>query len=452
MHRIAWTAWALGAIGLPLSHYWLLARVEPFYSLIYIFLWWSYIFVADFFVHRLRGHSMLSDRPWEFLVIWFWSMPAWLLFEVVNRRIENWYYIMAPTNLAVGLFYLLFAFGAVLPGIFETMELIVGLVEKFAPKKKITGPPFTITPRHIKIQMAVGIAMLVLAIAFPKSCFSMAWGFVFFFLDPLCYWLFRKEPNHIGRSLLGQLSAGDNTRFVALLVGGFICGGLWEGWNINARTKWVYSVPYFDELKLGEMPILGFLGFPPFALECYAMVNLLTYYRRGRSWELPNALNQKLPGMRKSHIIICSLFLPVAIFLSGIITMFSVASFAEPLNWHFGEDLGPAGVQALRQRKALQSHQFLRLPERPPEINETLWQRLRQISALSELKGMGLEKAMLLEKLGITTFKNLSQQNPSLLTAKLRAQGATVRAEEVKVWIRAAKRTYQSTTEPSLSR
>src|SRR5205085_3102565 len=47
LHRLAW---AVGLIGLPLSHYWLAAKVEPFYSSIYCFLWWSYIFAVDFAV------------------------------------------------------------------------------------------------------------------------------------------------------------------------------------------------------------------------------------------------------------------------------------------------------------------------------------------------------------------------------------------------------------------
>jgi hypothetical protein len=430
----------LGLIGLPLSHYWLVARVEPFYSLIYLFLWWSYIFTADLAVHLLRGNSMLSDRPWEFLVIWFWSMPAWILFEVVNRRIENWYYVMAPTNLFVGGAYLIFGFGAVLPGIFETMDLIVGIVEKFTRRKKIPGRPFTPDRRHIGIQMAIGAAMLVLVLVFPKSCFAMTWGFAFFFLDPLLFWLWRKEPNRIGKSLLGQLAAGDNTRFVALLAGGFLCGGLWEGWNINARTKWIYSVPFFDELKLGEMPILGFLGFPPFALECYAMVNLLSYFRGGRSWELAGVQNKTLRGMSPRGILTTALLLPPAMIFAAYMTLQSVASFAEPFHWHFRSELGPNGISALRNRNALQPHKFLELRERPPEIAEPLWARLRKISALAELKGMGLREALLLEKLNITDFKNLAQQDPDHLAFKLRALGSRIREEQTKVWIQAARK------------
>ncbi len=46
---------------------------------------------------------------------------------------------------------------------------------------------------------------------------------------------------------------------------------LWEFWNYWAATKWTYTVPYLGDVKIFEMPILGYLGFPPFALECYAM-------------------------------------------------------------------------------------------------------------------------------------------------------------------------------------
>src|SRR6058998_3648812 len=63
LHRLAWAA---GIIGLPLSHYWLAAKIEPFYSSIYCFLWWPYIFAADFAVYKLRATSLLRDRPKEF--------------------------------------------------------------------------------------------------------------------------------------------------------------------------------------------------------------------------------------------------------------------------------------------------------------------------------------------------------------------------------------------------
>jgi hypothetical protein len=219
LHRLAW---ALGMLGLPLSHYWLAAKIEPFYSSIYCFLWWSYIFVVDFAVYKLRGTSLLHDRPKEFLFLSIWSVPIWLLFEAVNLRIQNWYYVMAPWSLSAGMFFLVLAFGTVLPGVFETMELVVGLIEKLTQSAKITGPQFTVSLWNVRIQWAVGVVMLGLLLVFPRACFCLAWGFAFFLADPICYWARRKDPNQTGRSLLGQLASGDYTRLVALLVSGFI--------------------------------------------------------------------------------------------------------------------------------------------------------------------------------------------------------------------------------------
>ena len=439
LHRLAWAA---GLIGLPLSHYWLAAQVEPFYSSIYCFLWWSYIFAADFAVCRLRGTSLLRDRPKEFLFLMVWSVPVWMLFEAVNLRIQNWYYVMAPWTLSLGLVYLILAFGTVLPGIFETMELVVGLIERLAPGGRIAGRPFTMSLWNVRIQFGIGVLMLILLLAFPENCFCLAWGFAFFLTEPICYWRRRTENSQVGRSLLGQLASGDNTRLIALLVAGLISGGLWEAWNITARTKWIYSVPFFDELKLGEMPVLGFLGFPPFALECYALVNFLSLLRGGRNWELSASENQERRGLPAWGVAASAVLVPMAMLvcLLGAAGK-TVASVTLPVDYWFRRELGEAGVNALRRRNATEGNQFLRLKERPPEIDAALYARLRQLVTLSECKGIGIRNALALEALKITRLDELARENPADLTRRLRDLGRRVRLEEVKIWIREANRT-----------
>ena len=438
LHRLAWAA---GMVGLPLSHYWLAAKIEPFYSSIYCFLWWSYIFVADFAVCKLRGSSLLRDRPKEFLFLSLWSVPVWLLFELVNLRIQNWYYVMAPWSLSAGMFFLVLAFGTVLPGIFETMELMVGLIEKLAPGGRIAGPPFTVSLWNIRIQWAIGAVMLGLLLVFPRACFSLAWGFAFFLAEPICYWTRRREQNQIGRSLLGQVASGDYTRLAALLAAGFICGGLWEAWNFTARTKWIYSVPFFDELKLGEMPVLGFVGFPAFALECYALVNLLSLLRDGRNWEFAASENLERRGLPAWGVTASAVLLPLAILLCAMAPpQQNIASFSAPLDVPFGRELGERGIDALRQSNALEGNQFLSLKERPPEIDPALYARMRRIVALSECKGMGLRNALALEALNITRLDELARQKPSDLTRELRKRDRPVRLEEVSIWVREAKR------------
>jgi hypothetical protein len=438
LHRLAWAA---GIIGLPLSHYWLVAKIEPFYTSIYCLLWWSYIFVADFAVCRLRGASLLRDRPQEFLFLSVWSVPLWMLFEAVNLRIQNWYYVMAPWSFSWGMLFLLLAFGTVLPGIFETMELMVGLIEKLSPGGRITGRPFTINQWNVRIQWGIGALMLVLLLVHPEDYFCLAWGFVFFLTEPICYWRRRTEKSQVGRSLLGQLAAGDNTRLVALLVSGLICGGLWEAWNVAARTKWIYSVPFFDELKLGEMPVLGFLGFPPFALECYALVNFLSLLRGGRNWELTVPENRQRHGLPAWGVTASAVLVPVAMLVCvRAAAVNTVASVAVPVDYCFRGELGEAGVNALRQRNANEGIQFLRLKERPAEIEAELYERMRQIVTLGECKGMGIRNALALEALNITRLDELARENPEDLARKLRERGRRVRMEEAKIWIREANR------------
>jgi hypothetical protein len=64
-------------------------------------------------------------------------------------------------------------------------------------------------------------------------------------------------------------------RFINLTLGGLLCGVLWEFWNYWSRAKWHYSVPIMERLKIFEMPLPGYFGFPAFALECFTMYVLV---------------------------------------------------------------------------------------------------------------------------------------------------------------------------------
>jgi hypothetical protein len=83
-------------------------------------------------------------------------------------------------------------------------------------------------------------------------------------LDPINY--FRGWP-----SIVADVSQGNYRRLLSLLVAGGLCGLLWEFWNYWALTKWTYTVPYLGTIKIFEMPVLGYLAFPPFAVECWVM-------------------------------------------------------------------------------------------------------------------------------------------------------------------------------------
>ena len=117
--------------------------------------------------------------------------------------------------------------------------------------------------------MALGALMVVVPLVIVSAWLvPLVWMGFALLLEPL--------NARAGRpSWLADLARGDASRLLTLLVAGGVCGVLWEFWNYWATTRWTYTVPYLGHLKVFEMPVLGYLGFPPFALECYAMYHWL---------------------------------------------------------------------------------------------------------------------------------------------------------------------------------
>jgi hypothetical protein len=115
------------------------------------------------------------------------------------------------------------------------------------------------------VGIAGGAAMLLWPLIWPSPYLAapVFLGFIFL-LDPI-------NARSGDESLFRDFRAGRHDRLINLLVAGFICGGLWEFWNFWARAKWIYTVPIVGDIKIFEMPVLGYFGFPPFALECFTM-------------------------------------------------------------------------------------------------------------------------------------------------------------------------------------
>ncbi|MGO9370884.1 MAG: hypothetical protein ACLQBD_02150 [Syntrophobacteraceae bacterium] len=238
----------------------MLCGFEPFFSFYYTFAWWSYIIFIDSFLYCRGGKSFLFENPWKFLLLLPLSTTVWLVFEALNFRLSNWHYVNIPSDAVLRWTGYPFAFSTVLPGIFSTAALLefLGVL-----KNSRTAP--LANPQRLYIPfMIAGILFLVLPLVWPGYFFPLVWGAFLFLLEPV---------NHKAGapSLLREWERGSLRKSYLLLLAGAICGFLWELWNFRAGAKWIYTVPHLGFLKIFEMPLLGFLGFPPFALECYAM-------------------------------------------------------------------------------------------------------------------------------------------------------------------------------------
>jgi hypothetical protein len=91
---------------------------------------------------------------------------------------------------------------------------------------------------------------------------------------------------------------------------------LWELWNFWAQSKWVYQIPFFDRWRLFEMPLAGYLGFPPFAVECREM------YLFGRS------LLGRLPAGAAISLAVGAAVVAYALAAFWAIDRFTVLRFA----------------------------------------------------------------------------------------------------------------------------
>src|SRR5512136_1998054 len=113
----------LGLLLLAVSEYFLLRRIEPFYSWFYCFAWWSYILAADNLLLKLSGKSLLATRRREVARMLPLSVFIWLTFEVYNLVIRNWSYSGVPAQAWIRWPGYALAFATVLPGIFITSDI-----------------------------------------------------------------------------------------------------------------------------------------------------------------------------------------------------------------------------------------------------------------------------------------------------------------------------------------
>jgi len=230
--------------------------------------WSGYILFVDALVFRIKGASLIVTRPKEFLLILPLSFLFWEIFEFFNLYIQNWHYVGLPHELPLRWLGYAWAFATIWPAILETAEAL----EASGRIAKQKTRPLKLTRGHLSLSFAFGASCLILPLvaspALAKYLAAPVWlGFIFL-LDPLNYWMGNK-------SLFADLEKGNPRTLYSLLISGMICGLLWEFWNYWSGAKWHYTVPILGHVKIFEMPVLGYLGFPPFAVECYVMYHFV---------------------------------------------------------------------------------------------------------------------------------------------------------------------------------
>ncbi|MFW6160148.1 MAG: hypothetical protein ACOC57_03295 [Acidobacteriota bacterium] len=242
----------------------LLAFSVPFIdNWFYTFVWWSFILFIDSLNFRLHGSSLLSQSVKKFFLLAFFSVSFWCIFELFNLRLENWSYHGLPTFLPERWLGYFLSYATVIPALKELEIFWHG----FLGKKRLALFPLKVRRGLLIGFFTAGSICFFLPLIEPALFFPLVWLSFIFLLEPLNF--SQKNP-----SILAEVEEGKWGRFWSLVLAGFTAGILWEFWNYWAGSHWEYSLPYFDFANLFQMPILGYTGFLPFALEVFAAASL----------------------------------------------------------------------------------------------------------------------------------------------------------------------------------
>ncbi len=249
-------------VAWPLN--WLLPGTRT--SWLFFPLWLGFALTVDGLVYLRKGTSLLA-RSWRrYVGLFLVSAPAWWLFEAINLRTQNWHYQGVEHFSQLAYFFMAsLSFSTVIPAVFGTAELVGSF--NFVRRMR----PWMVIRDNILTTLAfftAGWIMLGLLLAWPNYFFPFVWISVYFITEPLNVWLGN-------RSLVEGTRRGDWRPVVSLFLGVLVTGFFWEMWNFYAYPKWIYDVPGVDVLHIFEMPLLGYGGYLPFALELHALYHFV---------------------------------------------------------------------------------------------------------------------------------------------------------------------------------
>lgn len=241
-------------LGVPLIKTW-------FFSLA----WWSLILSVDSLNFRRLKSSPLSGPFRYFLFTAFASVFVWLIFELFNLRLNNWVYKNLPPSVFQRWLGYFIAFATVVPA----MKEISLFFQSLLGERSLALFRFQARSLFLKACLFFGALSVFLTLTWPRLFFPLTWLCFIFILDPL-------NLSLGNQTLLKDLERKNWTRLWSWVLTGLVAGFLWEFWNSLAESHWEYSLPYLDSWRIFKMPVFGYTGFLPFALEVFAFDQLLS--------------------------------------------------------------------------------------------------------------------------------------------------------------------------------
>ncbi|MCX5805174.1 MAG: hypothetical protein NT010_03760 [Proteobacteria bacterium] len=365
------------------------------------------------------------------------SCGFWCIFEVINVRIQNWFYINLPSEIYQRYTGYLLAYGTVIPSIYVTKELIFSLIGKMnyhaaslglskaKQEHEMNNPetgcganhfeasPGVFVRRALKTKpicirsypvysILLGLITILLTCLYPIYCFPLVWVFLALTLDGYNY-----LKGYA--SFMKDFKRGLISNTIATILSGLLCGILWETWNFWSVSKWVYTVPFFEDLKLFEMPVPGYIGFLVFSFEVVAFLNFL----------------EGIKLRQRNNILIalsCLIFSVFSFVMIDKHTVFSYATKVEKLTFIEKEKLTYFIAKGVKTSYG---------------IDQSLLDKSERDSInLLHLKGMGMANFLRLQQHGINNINALSMLDDRALSNILHEGNL----RRMRVYIKAAKK------------
>lgn len=406
----------------------LAAGIEPGPTWFYVFAWYPLLLLMDTVAMRLDGKPswLFSARAPSLLA---WSIVIWLLYEAVNFRIQNWYYVYLPANSVERWVGIGVSFATVLPALF----LVARILESTPFGQRWHGRFAMKIGKRLWPIVGVGFAMLAAALILPRWCWALTWGAGLLIADP---YVRRHRPDD---SLLHDVSRGDWRRVGRLIGAGLAVGVIWEGLNWAARAKWIYTVPLLEELKVFEMPPLGFIGFPVFALSAWSLYHALVVagvaaaLERDRPYDAGRLLMAAIAACVFVFVVMRGMETHTTSSLSPLVADLPAATEPGVLTALASSGIDSPWALAGRTPEALANETGLA---------REVAARLVHSAQLATLRGIGTGHVVELERAGIRTLCDLAQSDPLEvwmdIHALFRGSGPRPTEPEVRVWHRAA--------------
>jgi hypothetical protein len=249
-------------------------------------IWTGYILFVDALVYKIQGRSLLVNDRFEFFAVAIISIASWWLFEFYNApRFWNsnlelwWHYHNLEPNLWVRRLGYDWAFATITPAMLETAELFGVTIFR----GKTNGARIKLSKSMRCFAVVVGVVGVAVPIIYPNEWFApVVWLSFIFLLDPLN--ALRGWP-----SIAGDLLAAIGDGYFRCLQPAYSADFSGNSGIIGRYRNGPTQSPYFGNIKIFEMPVFGFLGFPPFAIECWAMYIFVRSLLSSRPQQTANA-------------------------------------------------------------------------------------------------------------------------------------------------------------------